>query len=242
MSLVPSEGLGIIVLTNAFPTGVPEGIADTFLAGILGGETGRNWVADWNEVYASLFGPALEAARAIYNHPPANGSAALALPAYAGTYSNDYLGTCRSPRPAADWCSRSVLKARGRSRSRTSTVTCSSTVPMTRLRTYRSRPPSRSDPTSAPRTSRSTISTTTGRECSLASSQPRRLDRRAPCAGSWNRRGCSRLRDRSQPDSSRTWRRPQPASALEPEATPSAVLPSAPPRRSHSRGVMSHVT
>ena len=93
VSLVPSEGLGIIVLTNAFPTGVPEGIADTFLAGILGGETGRNWVADWNEVYASLFGPALEAARAIYNHPPANGSAALALPAYAGTYSNDYLGT-----------------------------------------------------------------------------------------------------------------------------------------------------
>ena len=51
VSLVPSEALGIIVLTGAFPTGVPEGIADAFLAEVLGGDTARDWVGDWNKAY-----------------------------------------------------------------------------------------------------------------------------------------------------------------------------------------------
>jgi len=92
VSLVPSEGLGIVVLTNAFPTGVPDGIADWFLAAVLGGDVERDWVADWNKFYASLFGPEIEAARTKYEHRPADASPALGLSAYAGTYSNDYLG------------------------------------------------------------------------------------------------------------------------------------------------------
>jgi CubicO group peptidase (beta-lactamase class C family) len=93
VSLVPSAALGIVVLTNAFPTGVPEGIADTFLAAVLGGDTQRDWVKDWNMAYASLFGPAIEAATVTYGRPPADASPALPLSAYAGTYANDYLGS-----------------------------------------------------------------------------------------------------------------------------------------------------
>ncbi len=35
VNLLPSEDLGIVVLTNAFPTGVPEGLADSFFDLIL---------------------------------------------------------------------------------------------------------------------------------------------------------------------------------------------------------------
>ena len=92
VTLVPSQQLGIVVLTNAFPTGVPEGLADAFLAKLFGGDTSRGWIAEWNTIYASMFGPAIDAARAKYDTVPANASPALAAPAYVGTYANDYLG------------------------------------------------------------------------------------------------------------------------------------------------------
>jgi hypothetical protein len=91
--LVPAEQIGIVVLTNAFPTGVPEGIADAFLARVLGGDVQRDWLADWNKMFESLFGPAIEEAQKAYGHPPADGSPALPLSSYAGTYTYDYLGT-----------------------------------------------------------------------------------------------------------------------------------------------------
>jgi hypothetical protein len=93
VSLLPSHQLGIVVLANAFPTGVPEGIGDSFLENVMGGDAGRDWVADWNAVYASLFGPAIEEAGKRYVHPPATPSPALPLSAYVGTYANAYLGT-----------------------------------------------------------------------------------------------------------------------------------------------------
>ena len=92
VTLVPSQQLGIVVLTNAFPTGVPEGLADTFLAKLFGGDTTRDWLAEWNTLYASMFGPAIDAARAKYDNRPAHASPPLAAPAYAGVYTNDYLG------------------------------------------------------------------------------------------------------------------------------------------------------
>lgn len=92
VTLVPSQQLGIVVLTNAFPTGAPEGLADTFLAKLFGGDTTRDWLGEWNTIYASMFGPALDAARATYANPPASASPAFAAAAYAGTYVNDYLG------------------------------------------------------------------------------------------------------------------------------------------------------
>ena len=92
VALVPSQQLGIVVLTNAFPTGVPEGLADTFLTKVFAGDTTRDSLGEWNKVYASMFGPAIDAARAKYDSPPANTSPALAASAYTGTYANEYLG------------------------------------------------------------------------------------------------------------------------------------------------------
>jgi CubicO group peptidase (beta-lactamase class C family) len=91
-SLIPAEQLGIAVLSNAFPTGVPDGLADTFFDLVLTGKPTRDWVADWNNIYGQLFGPAIEAAVKRYGTPPAAPLPALPLSAYAGTYANPYIG------------------------------------------------------------------------------------------------------------------------------------------------------
>jgi hypothetical protein len=92
VSLLPAEDLGIIVLSNAFPTGAPEAVADTFFDLVFDGAPERDWLEPWNNLYDSMFGPAIEAANAVYGAPPADATPALPLSAYAGTYANDYLG------------------------------------------------------------------------------------------------------------------------------------------------------
>lgn len=92
VSILPEHRLGIVVLANAFPTGAPEAVADTFFDYVLSGEPERNWLAAWNGMYESLFGPAIEAAQATYGTPPADATPALPLSAYVGAYANDYLG------------------------------------------------------------------------------------------------------------------------------------------------------
>ncbi|SEF07620.1 CubicO group peptidase, beta-lactamase class C family [Rhizobiales bacterium GAS188] len=96
VNLIPSEQLGIVVVANAFPIGVPEGIADTFFDLVFAGKPSREWVKAWNEIYDSHFGPAtIKAAIAPYATPPASPTPAMPLSAYAGTYANDYVGDIR---------------------------------------------------------------------------------------------------------------------------------------------------
>lgn len=92
VSLLPSEGLGIVVLSNAFPTGVPDGLANAFFDLVMTGKADHDWVADWDQIYAGLFGPVVEAAVTRYGTPPASPLPALPLSAYAGTYANPYIG------------------------------------------------------------------------------------------------------------------------------------------------------
>jgi len=92
-NLLPSEQLGIVVLSNAFPTGVPDALADSLFDLVFTGEVTRDWVTPWNAIYASIIEPAVEAAKSTYGTPPASSSPALPLTAYAGTYQNDYLGS-----------------------------------------------------------------------------------------------------------------------------------------------------
>jgi CubicO group peptidase (beta-lactamase class C family) len=89
--LLPEEQLGIVVLCNAFPTGVPEAIAYSFYDLVHQGTVSRDWLAFWNETFNGLVSayPALIAA---YATPPADAEPALPLAAYAGTYANDYFG------------------------------------------------------------------------------------------------------------------------------------------------------
>ncbi|UXN66558.1 DUF3471 domain-containing protein (plasmid) [Phyllobacterium sp. A18/5-2] len=56
------------------------------------GKASRDWIADWDQIYAGLFGPAVEAAVARYGTAPASPLAALPLSAYTGSYGNPYIG------------------------------------------------------------------------------------------------------------------------------------------------------
>ncbi|CAN5915760.1 serine hydrolase [soil metagenome] len=94
--LLPDQGLGIVVLTSAFPTGIPEGLVASFLDMIFEGKPSQDWIAHWNAIYDNAFGAAAQkTAMAPYASPPANPGPPLAFPAYAGSYANEYVGDAR---------------------------------------------------------------------------------------------------------------------------------------------------
>lgn len=95
--LIPEHQLGIVVLTNAFPTGFPEGIADSFCDIVFDGAPSRDWTVPWNEHFAALLKPANDLIEQ-WGKPPENASPALPLASYVGTYANDYLGQGRTSR------------------------------------------------------------------------------------------------------------------------------------------------
>jgi CubicO group peptidase (beta-lactamase class C family) len=88
MELLPEARLGIMVLANAFPSGVPEGLAESFIDLATTGHLSRDWLTAWHEVFASLFDPG----RAQFGVPPDDPAPALELSAYAGRYANAYVG------------------------------------------------------------------------------------------------------------------------------------------------------
>lgn len=93
VTILPEQGLGIVVLANAFPSGLPEGLADSLFDMVFKGKVEKDWIGSWDAAYQGLFGPAIEAAKARFANPPATPAAALANSAYVGRYANDYLGT-----------------------------------------------------------------------------------------------------------------------------------------------------
>jgi CubicO group peptidase (beta-lactamase class C family) len=89
--LVPSDHLGIVVLTNAYPIGVPEGIANTFADIALYGKARLDWLALFKRVFSdpAALGVFLGAD---YSKQPASPAPALADGAYLGRYTNDFFG------------------------------------------------------------------------------------------------------------------------------------------------------
>jgi CubicO group peptidase (beta-lactamase class C family) len=92
VTLWPDSNLGITILANAFPTGVPEGISDNFADLVFDGQPSRDYIAPWNATYEGLFGPAIAAMQATFGTPPSDATPALPASAYVGTYSNAYVG------------------------------------------------------------------------------------------------------------------------------------------------------
>lgn len=92
--LIPGEQLGIVVLSNAFPTGVPEGIARTFFDLVLVGSPTRDWVAHANGIFEAGYKEMMKPSLA-YEAPPASPAAALPISAYLGDYRNDYVGDAK---------------------------------------------------------------------------------------------------------------------------------------------------
>ncbi|MFE3030284.1 serine hydrolase [Streptomyces canus] len=90
VALLPSEKLGIVVLTNGEPIGVPEAISTTFLdTAQTGGPT-----VDWLKFLGSIFQQSVqgEHSKVDYGKPPASPAPAKANSAYTGTYANAYYG------------------------------------------------------------------------------------------------------------------------------------------------------
>jgi CubicO group peptidase (beta-lactamase class C family) len=94
VTLLPEDELGIVILANAFPTGVPEGITDTFIDFARSGRTNKDWVAIWNQRYEALVAGEKEAEEK-YGNPPSPNYPPKPLPAYTGNYRNCYLGNVK---------------------------------------------------------------------------------------------------------------------------------------------------
>lgn len=91
VNLLPAERLGITVLTNAFPSGVPDGLVSSFYDVALNGTLTQDWVALWTKAYGGLTASFASVGAAYVNRPAAP-LPALPLGAYTGTYTNDYFG------------------------------------------------------------------------------------------------------------------------------------------------------
>ncbi|MFC8455050.1 serine hydrolase [Kitasatospora sp. NPDC057223] len=90
VTLLPSEGLGIVVLTNGEPLGVPEAVAASYLDIA---QHGRETV-DWLGAYGGIIGRMMQAGHSAtdYTRPPADAAPARPDGAYLGSYANDYYG------------------------------------------------------------------------------------------------------------------------------------------------------
>src|SRR4029077_8613292 len=86
------EHLGVIVLTNAYPIGLAEGLAFTFTDVALYGKATHDWLALLFSDFAALG----VAVGTDYSKPPASPTPALANSAYVGTYTNGFFGNIQS--------------------------------------------------------------------------------------------------------------------------------------------------
>lgn len=93
--LYPDADLGIVVLANAFPTGAPEAIADSFADLVFDGTIAMDYATAWNGAYEGLFGPAIAAAAETYAARPEPATPPMPPAAYFGAYGNAYVGAAR---------------------------------------------------------------------------------------------------------------------------------------------------
>lgn len=87
--LVPALDLGIVVLTNGAPVGVPEAVAAQFLDDVQYGHVTRDWIADAAHVFAAYTMPAGDL---VGQSPPADPAASAPFDTLIGTYDNAYFG------------------------------------------------------------------------------------------------------------------------------------------------------
>lgn len=91
-AILPSVGIGIVVLTNAAPIGVAETLATQFMDLVQLGKIERDWLAGYSAVLAPQTTPA---GSLVGKQKPAKPAPASALSVYVGSYANDYFGTAQ---------------------------------------------------------------------------------------------------------------------------------------------------
>ncbi len=87
--LLPSEHLGIVILTNGEPSGVPESIAKMFYDKVEFGKVTRDWYAAFSGVFAQIL---RDSGELIGKQRPTHPTASAPLPQLAGSYANAYYG------------------------------------------------------------------------------------------------------------------------------------------------------
>lgn len=87
--MLPSERLGIVVLTNGMPIGVPESIANEFLDIAEFGKVQRDWYAGYARQFEHFY---VNPSRLVGKTRPANPRPARPNTAYLGRYQNSYYG------------------------------------------------------------------------------------------------------------------------------------------------------
>lgn len=90
VSLLPGEALGIAVLSNGEPIGVPEGIANSFLDIAQNGAQTVDWLGFYGMIFQAMRDG--EAAAFDYATRPGDAKPPSALGEYVGAYSNAYYG------------------------------------------------------------------------------------------------------------------------------------------------------
>jgi CubicO group peptidase (beta-lactamase class C family) len=91
--LVPEEHLGVLVLSNSMPVGLPESICLQFLDLVHYGKPQHDYLSILGPLFAKMVAQTQdESVDYADKAPPANAAAAKPLSAYAGTYANDYFG------------------------------------------------------------------------------------------------------------------------------------------------------
>jgi CubicO group peptidase (beta-lactamase class C family) len=87
--MIPSLGLGIVILSNAAPIGAVEAVGMEFADLVQFGAITRDWLAAYGQLMAPLSAPS---GSLVGKTPPEHPTPARPLPAYAATYHNDYFG------------------------------------------------------------------------------------------------------------------------------------------------------
>jgi hypothetical protein len=90
VTLLPSEGLGIVVLTNSSPIGLPEALSADFLDYAQYGKVSVDWLGFAGGAFEAM--NAAGHSKTDYSRPPANAAPTRSLSAYTGTNANPYYG------------------------------------------------------------------------------------------------------------------------------------------------------
>src|SRR5213595_3177040 len=91
VNLVPAEQLGVVVLTNGYPTGFAEGLGTTFVDIALYGKPTQDWFPLFKQAFSNpaAVGTVLGFD---YSKLPASPAPAIRNSAYVGRYTNDFFG------------------------------------------------------------------------------------------------------------------------------------------------------
>jgi len=88
--LLPDQQLGIMVLTNGMPIGVPESVTAYFMDLVIGGGIENDWFSLYSQVFAQLY---INPSELAGKKPPSHPKPAQPDSFYTGAYHSDYYGT-----------------------------------------------------------------------------------------------------------------------------------------------------